>query len=316
MIIRRECKLISAITNIYIKTILRRMENGMSETVVQKVVTQYADSDIQSFFNQRSKDIHKVDQTSTNDNGLDLFLSDTAVLDKQVYNLVNSNKAAGILFQKKTITGHKKLWEFKTSGKVMQNVVNSKASIDLANDSNDITVNKAAKLIFKEKNKVTEVIKRWEFETGGWVGSSPCVDGKGTVYVGSRDYKLYAIDGATGKKRWEFETGSWVDSSPCVDGKGTVYVGSADGKLYAIDGATGKKRWEFKTGGEMDSSPCVDDNGTVYVGSYDDKIYALKYVPEEEIKTNDDFQPAKSEPRIEFREEWVIIGDTKVRVRK
>ena len=33
----------------------------------------------------------------------------------------------------------------------------------------------------------------WEFETGGYVGSSPAIGSDGTVYVGSRDKKLYAI---------------------------------------------------------------------------------------------------------------------------
>ena len=33
----------------------------------------------------------------------------------------------------------------------------------------------------------------WEFETGHWVQSSPAIGSDGTVYVGSRDNKLYAI---------------------------------------------------------------------------------------------------------------------------
>ena len=33
----------------------------------------------------------------------------------------------------------------------------------------------------------------WEFETGGKVSSSPAIGSDGTMYVGSNDYKLYAI---------------------------------------------------------------------------------------------------------------------------
>ena len=33
----------------------------------------------------------------------------------------------------------------------------------------------------------------WEFETGNLVRSSPVIGSDGTVYVGSRDNKLYAI---------------------------------------------------------------------------------------------------------------------------
>ncbi|MBT6449967.1 MAG: PQQ-like beta-propeller repeat protein, partial [Verrucomicrobiales bacterium] len=55
-----------------------------------------------------------------------------------------------------------------------------------------------------------------------------------TVYVGSDDNKLYAINGKSGVKLWEFETGDEVFSSPAIGSDGTVYVGSLDKKLYAI----------------------------------------------------------------------------------
>ena len=44
----------------------------------------------------------------------------------------------------------------------------------------------------------------WEFETGHVVVSSPAIGSDGTVYVGSYDYKLYAINGKSGVKLWEF----------------------------------------------------------------------------------------------------------------
>ena len=74
----------------------------------------------------------------------------------------------------------------------------------------------------------------WEFETGDGVYSSPAIGSDGTVYVGSMDNMLYAINGKTGVKLWEFKTGSGVHSSPAIGSDGTVYVGSYDNKLYAI----------------------------------------------------------------------------------
>ena len=74
----------------------------------------------------------------------------------------------------------------------------------------------------------------WEFETGDQVRSSPAIGSDGTVYVGSNDNKLYAINGKSGVKLWEFETGAPVRSSPGIGSDGTVYVGSFDNKLYAI----------------------------------------------------------------------------------
>jgi outer membrane protein assembly factor BamB len=66
------------------------------------------------------------------------------------------------------------------------------------------------------------------------VSSSPAIGTDGTVYVGSFDKKLYAINGKSGDKLWEFETGVEVRSSPAIGTEGTVYVGSDDKKLYAI----------------------------------------------------------------------------------
>ena len=66
------------------------------------------------------------------------------------------------------------------------------------------------------------------------MSSSPAIGPDGTVYVGSLDNKLYAINGKSGVKLWEFETGDAVSSSPAIGSDGTVYVGSFDHKLYAI----------------------------------------------------------------------------------
>jgi HEPN domain-containing protein len=95
----------------------------------------------------------------------------------------------------------------------------------------------------------------------------------GTVYVGSFDNKLYAVDAATGSQRWAFDTGGSILSSPTVMG-GTVYVGSYDSELYAVDAATGNQQWAFETGPVVYSSPTVV-GGTVYVGSWDNNLYAV-----------------------------------------
>ena len=73
---------------------------------------------------------------------------------------------------------------------------------------------------------------KWSFPTGAAVHSSPAV-ANGTVYFGSQDHKIYALDAENGTKRWEFETGSWINSSPAV-ANGVVYCGSNDGNLYAL----------------------------------------------------------------------------------
>lgn len=55
-----------------------------------------------------------------------------------------------------------------------------------------------------------------------------------TVYVGSDDGNLYAVDARSGEERWRFATGDEVFSSPVIV-DGVVYIGSADGSLYAVE---------------------------------------------------------------------------------
>ena len=116
----------------------------------------------------------------------------------------------------------------------------------------------------------------WEFETGSYVYSSPAIGSDGTVYVGSADCCLYAINPKSGVKLWEFETGHSVSSSPAIGSDGTVYVGSNDRKLYALNGKTGDKLWEFETGDKVSYSPAIGSDGTLYIGSWDKKLYAIK----------------------------------------
>jgi len=113
---------------------------------------------------------------------------------------------------------------------------------------------------------------KWAFPTGSTIHSSPAV-ADGTVYVGSQNHKLYAINADTGTKNWEYMTGSWVESSPVVV-DGIVYFGSNDSYLYAFDAKTGEKTWEFKTKYPVKSAPAIA-NGILYFGSDDYYLYAL-----------------------------------------
>ena len=49
---------------------------------------------------------------------------------------------------------------------------------------------------------------KWSFKTGGMVRSSPAIGSDGTIYVGSDDYKLYAIN-PDGTEKWSFKAGDY-----------------------------------------------------------------------------------------------------------
>lgn len=115
--------------------------------------------------------------------------------------------------------------------------------------------------------------ERWRFRAGSFVDSCPALGSDGTVYVGSADFYLYALN-ADGTLKWRFRTGGGVVSSPALGLDGTVYVGSNDRYLYALN-ANGTLKWRFQTGSAVFSSPALGSDGTVYVGSQDGFVYAL-----------------------------------------
>ena len=111
--------------------------------------------------------------------------------------------------------------------------------------------------------------------------SSPVVV-DGSVYFGSGDGNVYALDANSGELRWKFKTGDVVHASPAF-ADGVVFVGSWDSYFYAIDAKNGKEKWRFHGGEDalmhnqvgFQSSPAVVD-GVVYTGCRDAQLYALE----------------------------------------
>ena len=147
-----------------------------------------------------------------------------------------------------------------------------------------------------ESTEIAKPSLKWKCKLNGTAVSSPAVIDS-SVYVGSGDNNLYAIDTKSGEVKWKFLTKGAVHSSPAVK-NGTVYFLSMDGNFYAIDKTTGAEKWRFKTQGEKQfsalnlfgfdtdsveaadpwdlylSSPVVDKD-RVYFGCGDSYMYAL-----------------------------------------
>jgi glucose dehydrogenase len=110
--------------------------------------------------------------------------------------------------------------------------------------------------------------------------SSPVVVND-TVYLGSGDTYVYALEAATGQLKWKFKTGDVVHASPAIS-DGRLFIGSWDSYFYSLDAATGKEFWRFKTGEDheihnqvgIQSSASIAD-GIVYFGCRDSNFYAV-----------------------------------------
>jgi outer membrane protein assembly factor BamB len=112
----------------------------------------------------------------------------------------------------------------------------------------------------------------WKYKTGGAVNSSPVVY-KNTVYIGSDDQRLYALNADKWGLKWTFDTGGKITNAPTVY-RDNVYFSSRDFKVYALDAFTGMKKWETQVDGWI-NSPLVASNDRIYVGCYENKIYIL-----------------------------------------
>nr|WP_315195310.1 PQQ-binding-like beta-propeller repeat protein [uncultured Flavobacterium sp.] len=146
---------------------------------------------------------------------------------------------------------------------------------------------------------------KWKFKTGGekWSGeisflglkpvdqymddlwdfflSTPVInpDSKNpSVFFGSSDGNVYALNANTGQLKWKFETKASIHCSPVLYKK-TLYIGSWDANLYAIDIETGKERWKFETGTQLGfkgiESTVAVANDMVYFGARDPFLFAL-----------------------------------------
>jgi outer membrane protein assembly factor BamB len=110
--------------------------------------------------------------------------------------------------------------------------------------------------------------------------SSPVLGG-GSVYFGSGDGNVYALDALSGDLKWKFRTGDVVHASPAY-ADGVVFFGSWDSYFYAVDAKSGVEKWRFHGGEDalmhnqvgFQSSPAIV-NGVVYVGCRDSNLYAI-----------------------------------------
>jgi outer membrane protein assembly factor BamB len=160
----------------------------------------------------------------------------------------------------------------------------------------------------------------WTFEFNGGksiftgkVQSSPSVGLDGTIYVGSMDTNLYALnpdgtikwarspsissihsspavasDGtvyihdqsglyaysSSGTEKWRTEINvSGADGSPSIGSDGTIYLAHAGTDILYAVNPDGTVRWQYTLGFHPESSPAIASDGTIYIG--DDGLYGL-----------------------------------------
>lgn len=104
--------------------------------------------------------------------------------------------------------------------------------------------------------------------------SQPTVAG-GSVFVGSQDGTVYALDTETGCEKWTFRASAEVRTpiivsdwrSPDMEAAPAVYFGDILARVYALDAATGELKWITK----VDDHPNATITGSPAL--YEDRLY-------------------------------------------
>jgi outer membrane protein assembly factor BamB len=112
----------------------------------------------------------------------------------------------------------------------------------------------------------------WKCLTNGINLTTHAVFNK-TLFTGSFDKNIYAINCEDGKIRWQYNTNGIVLTIPIVH-KEIVYFGSLDNNLYALNEADGTLVWKFRSGGSITASPTIVNN-VLYLGCGDTNLYTI-----------------------------------------
>jgi len=120
---------------------------------------------------------------------------------------------------------------------------------------------------------------------GGLIWSTPALGEDGTVYVGTLDDHLFAVNGNDGEILWNFYAEGSIFSSPAIGADGTIYFGTArdftKGDILAVN-PDGTEKWRYQTDGYIFADPAIAPDGTVYIGSLDGYLYAMN--PDGDLK--------------------------------
>ena len=133
----------------------------------------------------------------------------------------------------------------------------------------------------------------WVFEAEDEIRSTPLFYG-GTVYVGSYDTNVYAIQASDGKMLWKYATEGGVVTRPVAD-KTHIYFGSRDGYLYAVQRQYGRMVWKYPTGAPIYSSPRMKE-GFLFFGSDDGRLHAVHAGNGRRVWSFETGQPVRSTP--------------------
>jgi len=111
---------------------------------------------------------------------------------------------------------------------------------------------------------------KWKFtELAGAVETSPALADDGTIYIGSDDTNMYAIN-PDGTKKWKYSTRNTSPTSPLISDDGSsLYTRGGHTDLYSIitSNSDERKEWRANYDGMGYGSPTLNSSGNLYINS-------------------------------------------------
>ncbi len=136
----------------------------------------------------------------------------------------------------------------------------------------------------------------WVFEAEDEIRGTPAFF-DGTVYIGSYDTNVYALQASDGKLLWKFPTQDGVVTRPVAD-KHHIYFGSRDGHLYGLKRQYGRQLWKYPTGKPIYSSPRIAE-GYLFFGSDDGRLHVVHAASGQRVWAFEASGPVRSTPYLD-----------------
>ena len=112
----------------------------------------------------------------------------------------------------------------------------------------------------------------WTFSCEDEIRGTPAIH-QGSIFIGSYDNNLYALNAADGKFLWKYAADGAVSTRPAVY-EGNVYFGSKDKRLHVVGARSGKVVWSYYADDPIHSSPRIAE-GHAFFGADDHYIHAV-----------------------------------------
>lgn len=107
----------------------------------------------------------------------------------------------------------------------------------------------------------------WRRDTGNWV---PTMIGDGnTIYFGSANTVVHALDVDTGEPKWEFNipegTFNYVLGAPVIVSGEIVFL-TQHGEVFSLEVETGELKWHYSTGIQAARTGLSVSDGWIFIG--------------------------------------------------